>query len=188
MARVYENDPHRPATGAAVSSLRGARTRDISALAWALLLLGLAALGGALVRPVSPPLLAPTAGALALVGLGLLRRAPWSRTAAISLFAVLILGQLSRRWLESDLFQPFLASMRGVHEASLSQGPLTLMPTSAVTTLGLAGAVCGAMLCLAMGFFVVRLASRAARSEFESPTVVRGQPATRRGSPTSPSQ
>ena len=159
--------------------------RDISALGWTLLLVGLAALAGALVLPVRPVMLAPMAGALALVGLGLLRRAPWSRSAAIVLFAALIHGQLSRRWLESDLLRPFLEALRGVHEASLSAGP-SWVTTADGASLGLVGAVCGALLCLVMGCFVVRLASHAVRSEFEPRQALPAQ--DRRGSSSTPSR
>jgi hypothetical protein len=186
MARVFHDDPHRRAPADAAPAPVVCRTRDISALAWTLLLIGLAALAGALVLPDRPSMLAPLSGALALVGLGLMRRAAWSRSAAIVLFAALIHGQLSRRSLESDLLQPFIESLRGVHDASHAGGLLVTAATP--TTLGLAGAVCGALLCLAMGCFVVRLASHAARTEFEPRQPLPAQAQSRRDSPGSPSR
>ncbi|RZS58055.1 hypothetical protein [Sphaerotilus mobilis] len=180
MSRARLTSPDRHASSPATRLADSDRARDISALAWTLLLIGLAALAGALVLPDRPPMLAPMAGALALVGLGLLRRAPWSRTTAIALFAALIHGQLSRRWLESDLIHPFIDALSGVHHASAAMPMLSAPVVS--SSLGLAGAVSGALLCLVMGCFGVRLASRAVRCEFQPRTQVR------RGVPTWPSR
>ncbi len=183
MARAF-HELQRQAEADTRTPSSGVRTRDISALAWTLLLVGFAALAGALVLPARPAMLAPIAGALALVGLGLLHRAPWSRTAAIALFVALIHGQLTRRWLESDLLSPFVDAVRGVHEAGANDASALLTVSGAASTLGLAGAVCGALLCVAMGGFVIRLASHAVRGEFRTP-----QPAqARRPSSTSPSR
>ncbi len=174
--RLAQSDMRTPASAS--------RTRDISALAWTLLLFGFAALAGALVLPARPLMLAPIAGALVLVGLGLLQRAPWSRTAAIALFAALIHGQLTRRWLESDLLSPFVEAVRGVHEAGAPAASALLTASGATSTLGLAGAVCGALLCLAMGCFVIRLASHAVRGEF----LMRQPVQARRPSSSTPSR
>ncbi len=179
MARMFQNDLNPPEASAAASQDRFAvAARDISALGWTLLLVGLAALAGALVLPVQASLLVPTLAMMALVGLGLLRRRAWSRPAAMLLFCALILGQLSRRWLESELLKPMVDALSGVHDAT--RDAWTLSPPPAAP-LSLSTAVGGALLCVVMGWFFVRLSSHEVRAEFLP------QAQARPGSPASPS-
>ncbi|MDP4300588.1 hypothetical protein [Leptothrix discophora] len=158
--------------------------RDISALGWSMTLFGLAVLCGSLVLPERPLLLAPMAALLALVGLGLLRRATWSRGAAMALFAGMILAQLGMRWLESDLFLPIAEALRGVHVLGMGMAPS--LQAAVVPTLSLSSAVVGALICLLMAHFFVRLDSAAVRLEFLAAGLTPPQ-ATGPGSPTSPS-
>ncbi|MGY0194502.1 hypothetical protein ACWA7J_05435 [Leptothrix sp. BB-4] len=150
-----------PATAAGVRD----RSRDIGALAWTLLLLGLLGWASAMAIPFRPPTLLPTAGLLAVTGLGLLRRERWARPATMALFIGLILAQLGQRWLEVSLLNPILDAFGGVHlagrfaAATLIHQPLPLR---------LGGAIGGALLCVVMGWYVVRLGSHAVRIEFDS--------------------
>jgi hypothetical protein len=134
---------------------------DVAALAWVMTLVGLGAWLCAFVLPQRPPILLPMGAALALAGWALRCRAPGSRPATMLLFITLILGQLGQRWLETGLLHPLLEVFGGVQ---LALGH----PATPLGALRLEGAVIGALLCVAMGCFVVRLDTYAVRRAFQA--------------------
>lgn len=142
---------------------------DVSGLAVLMVAIGVAGLAGALVLPAadwpaSQGRFSALAGFLIVVGLGLGLRMNWARCAAAGMFAYAIYAQLSERWLQSEVLQLFVDSLRGVHDAgagALASGAADLPPASA------SAAGLGLALCFAFGWFMVRLISAPVCAEFQ---------------------
>lgn len=150
------------------SGLLRPRSPDIAALGGANLMVGLLALAGAWVVPAlqdNASLRWRILGLglmLALVGAGLLLRHDWARSASLGMLAYGIVALFTQGWLQEDVAAAFFEALLG--------HPLTMSaPPPVVANGDDAGMGWSLVLCLAMGWYLVRLAGPKVRAEFCAP-------------------
>lgn len=143
------------------------RSPDIAALGVASLLVGLLALAGAGVAPA----LQEDAGLrwrilglglmLALVGVGLLQRRDWARSASLGMLAYGIVALFTQGWLQEDVAAAFFEALLG-HPLAMSA------PPPGAASREEAGNGWSLVLGLSMGWYLVRLAGPKVRAEFSA--------------------
>jgi len=143
------------------------RSPDIAALGVASLVVGLLALAGAGVAPA----LQDNSGLrwrilglgvmFAAGGGGLLLRRDWARSAALGMLAYGIVALFTQGWLQEDVAAAFFEVLFG-HPLGLSAPPPGLASQAG------AGSAWSLGLCVAMAWYLIRLAGPRVRAEFRS--------------------
>lgn len=108
------------------------------------------------------------AAMLFFIGFGLWRRNEWVRRATVVAAGLVIHGQMGRRWLQSEVPHALLDNVRGIATGSVGDVP-SVSYSSALVSLPApetGPAALGLVLCLVLGWLVVRLMSRRVRQEF----------------------
>lgn len=144
------------------------RSPDITALGAACLLVGLLALAAAWLAPALQTQTGMRWRILGLgvmftsVGAGLLLRRDWARSASLGMLAYGIVALFTQGWLQEDVAAALFEALFG-QPLAMSAAP------QGVVLPGEAGGGWSLAVCVALGWYLIRLAGAGARAEFRPP-------------------